>query len=280
MSTTETLRERLLSDFGVDLPIRDGTGIRGAPIVVAGANLQHCVDVQMQVLHCLGKGRRAAWRLLGQEVVAPERRVVRAAIETVVAHEQEVVTQQEAIYFVLEALPQDGTTLSLPVPSGFVDPRSGVRLPSQLGWLHLSSATDSEPRSPGRGWTVAYESLVIEGTVHVYDQGGRQHTDDVESARVVEEFRSVVAEALGANPGAEIEHQAMFRNPSGRGLCFLAILDLPGDSMTAVLLTVQNGCFVKARLTFDATEREFGRMAHESMEAFVDAVRPGPATTS
>jgi hypothetical protein len=57
-------------------------------------------------------------------------------------------------------------------------------------------------------------------------------------------------------------------------------MDLPGDSMSAVLLTTRNGCFVQARLTFDATERQFGRMAHESMQAFVDAVRPQPTTAS
>ena len=68
--------------------------------------------------------------------------------------------------------------------------------------------------------------------------------------------------------------------PSGRGRCLLAILDVPGDSMSAVLLSARNGCFVKARVTFDATERHFGRMAHESMEAFVDAVRRGPTMAS
>lgn len=165
------------------------------------------------------------------------------------------------------------TTPSLPTPSGFVDPRSGVRLPSQLGSLHLTGAIDNEPANPGLGWSVAYAATAMQGTVYVYDRQERNLTDDVESQRVIDEFRSAVADALSVNPDAELKHQAMFKDSSGRGLCYLAILDPPDDTMSAVLLTVLNGCFVKLRLTFDATEREFGRMAHESMEAFVDAVR-------
>jgi len=205
---------------------------------------------------------------------------VRADIETVALHEHEVVNEKEARYFVLEALSADDTTFSLPAPRGFVDPRSGLRLPCQLGWLHLNGATDNEPDRPGLGWSVAYDSLAAQGTVYVYDRGGRLDSEDVESARVVEEFRLAVADEIDATPGSEVKHHALFNDPSGRGLCLLAILDLPGDSMSAVLLTISHGCFVKARILFDATEREFGRMAHESMEAFVNAVRPHRAMTS
>jgi hypothetical protein len=273
MSTTPSLRERLLEAFGEDLPIHGGSGLESAPIVVTAGDLQDAVDVQTRVLHWLGRGSGAAWRLTGLAVVEPEHRVVRATIESIVARGHEVVAHKEAIYFVLEALPTDAATMSLPAPSGFVDPRSGVQLPIQLGWLHLSHATDNEPGSPGLGWSVTYESLAIKGTVYVYARGERLDTDDVESARVVEEFRSAVADALDEHPGAEIKHQAIFRDAAGRGQCRLAILDLPGDSMSAVLLTALNGVFVKARMTFDTAEREFGRMAHESMQAFVDAIQ-------
>lgn len=280
MPAKETLRDRLIREFGVNLPIDDGSGEEAEPIVVTATDLQQAVDTQMQVLRWLGEARRVAWRLAGQEISALALKVVRADIETVTPHEHEVVSRKEAHYFVLQALSADDTTFSLPAPRGFVDPRSGLCLPCQLGWLHLSDATDNEPDSPGLGWSVAYDSLAVHGTVYVYDKGERQDTADVESARVVAEFRSAVADAFRVNPAAELKHQAIFKDSAGRGRCLLAILDLPGDSMSAVLLTTTNGCFVKARITFDATEREFGRMAHETMEAFVDAVRPHPAMTS
>lgn len=276
MSGSEALRDRLLREFGVDLPIRGGPGREAAPIVVTAGDLQDAVDVQMQVLRCVGMGSRAAWRLTGQEVITPGRGIVRAVIDTVMVREHGVVTGQEAVYFMLDALPADALTTSLPAPSGFVDPHSRIHLPCQLGWLHLCNTPSKERGDPGVASSVAYDSVAIQGTVDVYDRGGRQVTDDVESAPVIGEFQLAVAGALSATPGAEVKNRAMFRDRSGRGRCLLAIVDLPGDSMSAVLLTLRNGCFVKACMTFDATEREFGRIAHESMEAFVEVVRPGP----
>lgn len=274
MPTTKPLREQLRAAFGVDLPVRGGRGTAAAPIVIAAAQLQEAVDVQMQVLACLGMGSGAAWRLVGQEVVAPRERLVRAIVESIVMQDDEATTRHEAIYFIVEALPPGAAATALPSPSGFVDPRSGVRLPRQLGWLHLRGATDNEPHHPGLGFTVAYESRGMHGTVSVYDRQECRESDDVDSERVVDEFRAAVAGVIGANPGARIRHQALFKDSHGDGRCLLAILDLPDATMSAVLLTVAGGCFVQARLTFDATDRESGRMAHETMEAFVDAVRP------
>lgn len=276
MSATESLRERLHRQFGVDLPIRGGTGLAAAPIVVTSDALQDAVDVQVQVLNCLARGGGAAWRLVGHEIVGP--RLVRADIDTLVVNAGQAVGRREAIHFALEALPVDAATTSLPPPSGFVDPRSGLRLPCQLGWLHLVAATDQEPDEPGRGWSVAYDSPVVQGSVYVYDRGEHLDSDDLESARVIDEFRSAVSDALADHPDAGIQHQALFKDESGRGRCLLAILDLPGNSMSGVLLTVWNGHFVRAHVSFDASVREFGRMARESMEAFVDAVRPAPSS--
>jgi len=278
MSATESLRARLYRQFGVDLAIRGGIGLETAPIVVTAETLQDAVDVQVQVLHCLARGGGTAWRLIGQEVVGP--RLVRTVIDALALKNDEVFGRQEAIHFVLEALPADMATASLPAPSGFVDPRSGVRLPYQLGWLHLAAAIDNEPDEPGLGWSLAYDSPGVQGTVYIYGRGERQDSGDVVSERVIEEFRSAVAGALTVNPGAEIKHQVLLKDESGLGRCLLAILDLTGDSMSGVLLTLQKGHFVKACMTFDASVQEFGRMAHESMEAFVDAVRPAPAQSS
>lgn len=106
--------------------------------------------------------------------------------------------------------------------TGNGSPAGTKRTPTQLGWLHPGGATDNVPDTPGLGWSVTCDSLAVQDTMDVCDRGERQDRDDVESARVVEEFRSAVADE------------------------------------------------------FEATAREFGRMAHESMEAFVNAARPAP----
>ena len=272
MSDALTLRERLLRDFGVDLPIHGGTGRRDAPIVVSTADLQSAVDVQMTAIGCFGKGRGIAWRLVEQEIVDAGLRTVRVGIETVEIGERDVTTQQEACYFALDAMPTNGTVMSLPAPSGFVDPSSGLRLPYQLGWLQFDGSTDNEPAHPGLGWSVAYGGLGIQATVYAYDQGKAIEPNDLESERVQGEFRTAVEGVLGVNPGASVVKQGLIGDASARGRFLLAVLELPEEKLSAALLTVRNGYFVKARLTWQAKEAEIHRMAQETIGAIIDAV--------
>ena len=99
------LRLRLNADFGVELDIEGGTGKKTAPIIVTARTVEEAVTTQMQVLRCIGKGRRIAWHLLSQEAADIAPKAVRTMIETVEFAGDEVITQQEGWYFVLEALP-------------------------------------------------------------------------------------------------------------------------------------------------------------------------------
>lgn len=271
---TVMLREMLLRDFGVDLPIAGGGGRRADPIVVTTATLQEAVDVQMQVHRCIGKGRQIAWRLEDTTVADPATKLVRAGLETVTFLEDQVKTNGEGLYFVFEALPAGASAAVLPAPTGFTDPGCGLRLPHQLAWLHLGAVTDNEPEAPGLGQSVAYGALGLKGTVYVYDLRQPLHTEDVEQERVVAQFRQAVGDALKVNADAKVTRHGVVRDASGQGRCLMAVLDLPGEEMSMVLMTVRNGCFVKGRITFGTTEQQFGRMAQDCAAAFMDAVRP------
>lgn len=269
-----TLREMLLRDFGVDLPISGGGGRRQEPIVITSATVQEAVDVQMQVHRCIGKGRQIAWRLEDTAVADPASKLVRAGLETVAFLEDQVRTNGEGLYFVFDALPVGASATVLPAPTGFTDPGCGLRLPHQLAWLHLDAVTDNEPEAPGLGRTVAYGGLGLKGTVYVYDLRRPLHSEDVEDERVVAHFRQAVGDALKVNAEAKVTRHGVIRDAAGSGRSLMAVLDLPGEEMSMVLMTVRNGCFVKGRITFDATERKFGDMAQDCVAAFVDAVRP------
>lgn len=280
MADEGTLRDFLKRTFGIELPISGGDGNQASPIVIEAPVLQSAVEVMRTVLSCIGLARQVGWRLVELEVLAPDDKLVRAGIETIQVEDGEPGAQREGLYFVLEALPGGSTAIDLPPPREFVDRRSGVQLPTQLGWLHFHDVTDNEPRQPGLGWTLSYTGLRMEGTIYIYDHGTPLTSDALGEERVIGEFNDVVAAVLQANPGGSVKHQAVFRDPAGVHRCLMAIIDLPGTQMTAALLSVSRGCFVKARITFDATEAAIARMAHESIEAFVDAVRPPAARAS
>ncbi len=268
------LRELLQRDFGVDLPISGGGGSPADPIVITTDTVQQAVDVQMQVHRCLGMGRQVAWRLEDPSIGDPARKQVRAGLETVAFLEDQVRTNSEALYFVFEALRDGSSTADLPAPTGFIDPGCGLKLPYQLAWLHLGAVTDNESATPGLGRAVAYDGLGIIGTVYVYDLRERLLSEDVEAERVMTQFRQAVNDVLATNAGAKVTRQGVFRDSAQRGRCLMAVLDLSRNEVTMVLMTVRNGCFVKGRITFDASAPQFGRMAQDCVTAFLEAVRP------
>lgn len=280
MSDTETLHDFLLRDFEIDLPIHGGTGNKASPVVVTSPTLQEAVDVQMQVLRCLGIGRRIAWRVIEQEVVQSADKTVRVGIETIRFTEWEVEIQRESCYFVLDALRPEVTACRLPMPPGFSDLRSGITLPYQLGWVHLESVTDNEPQFSGLGSTVYFGGLAIKATVYVYASTDPPPTDaNVESDRVIEEFRRAVIDALRINEGSTILSSRLVGGSSAAPSFALAVLEQPAEHMSWVLLSPRNGFFVKGRITCVGQEARVHRMAHESIVALMNEIHPEAAIT-
>jgi hypothetical protein len=281
MSDTKTLHDLLLEDFGLDLPIYGGTGTKASPVVITSPTLQEAVDVQIQVLRCLGMGRRVAWRVIEQEVVQSADRTVRVGIETIQFTEQEVVIQREGHYFVLEVLSPGANACNLPEPSGFTDVRSGIRLPYQLAWLHFQGATDNEPQDPGLGTTVAFGGLAIKGTSYIYDNGDPPPVDaSVESDCVIEEFRGAVGEVLRMNEGSTVRSSRLVGGSAGAPFFALAVLDLPDEGTSWVILTAKDGFFVKGRFTCEGKEFRVHQMAHESMAALMNEIHPKAGITA
>jgi len=271
-----SLRAHLLRDFGVDLPLEGGFGEKCSPIVVTAPDMQQAVEVQMQVLACHGKKRRVTWRLLDQQVVAPTSRVVRTSLQTVELTATEVVTQEEGLYFSLDALPTGASALDLPLPRGFADARSGLRLPHQIGWLHYERMEDDEPEAPGLGCSAHYSVPGINASVYVYDKGRSDIPADLKSDVVLEEYRTAVRDVLTVrrDKGAKLVSQGFAGGGTGPAKFALAILELHEPMMSAVMLASWNGYFVKGRVSWNASEKRRHEIAHESIQAIMEAVHP------
>ena len=170
MGAASGLRQQILADFGVDLPLEGGSGLLEDPYLLACESAVEAANAQLELLHILGKRRRQPWRLQGIEIAGGEDgSLIRAGIERLERHEKEVIAEQASCYFRFQQIRDPVSVLTVADAGGHVDPRSGVRLPFQLGWLHLDDATDNEADTPGLGWTVTYESAGMKGTVFVYD---------------------------------------------------------------------------------------------------------------
>ena len=101
MSSDTRLKEMLLADFGVDLPISGGIGnSRDAPIVIHYQQPNDYVAVEYAVLRLLGIGRGIEWKFL-QNTMFPhgERRLEQMKIEAVWEEGSDRITQIENFYF-------------------------------------------------------------------------------------------------------------------------------------------------------------------------------------
>lgn len=281
MSDSKTLHDILLEDFSLDLPIHGGTGKKASPIVITSPTLQEAVDVQMQVLRCLGMGRGVAWRVIEQEVLQSSAKTVSVGIETMQFTERKVTIRKEGCYFVLDALRPGANACSLPEPSGFRDPRSGFKLPYQLAWLHFQNATDDEPQYPGLGTSVAFGGLGIKATIYIYATAIPPPLDaSVESERVIDEFQTAVGDALGMNEGATVLSSGLVSGTAGSPSFALAVLQLSDEAPSWVILTAREGFFVKARITCKGKDSHILQMAQESIGALMQEIHPDAGITA
>jgi len=280
MSDAESLHDLLLADFGLDLPIQGGTGKKASPVVITSPTLQEAVDVQMQVLRCLGMGRRVAWRLIEQEVLQSADRTVRTGIETIALAGREFARQGENYYFVLEALRPEANACSLPEPSGFSDSRSGFKLPYQLAWLHFKNALDNESQNPGLGITAAFGGIAIKAHVYIYASIDPPAADaGVESDRVIEEFQRAVGDVLGMDERSTVRSSRFLGGSSGAPRFAMAALEQPEEQTSWVVLTVRDGYFVKGRITWQGEEACIDQMARQSIVALMNEIHPEASIT-
>jgi hypothetical protein len=95
------IKQQLLKDFGVDLPIHGGFGnsIENA-VVINRRGLNDYVSVEYSFLRCIGRGRGIEWKLLNQQLVHQDGRTYdKMKIETTELTPTEVITTIENYYF-------------------------------------------------------------------------------------------------------------------------------------------------------------------------------------
>jgi hypothetical protein len=237
------LKSMLYRDFSLDLKIAGGFGGSAAEaIIVTSSDPFEAAATQMLVLRGIGKGRGVLWRTLTRVALESGGKwLEQIKIETKDARSTEIVTQRENYYF--DVVAADPRHEGLPPASGFVDPKIGLSLPYEIGWLHLDNVIDNEPMAKGFGQTLAYGAPGIKATVYVYDKGRTDIPANIRETVPTAEFAAAVSELRTVHPdstplGNASQNDTMIRQ------AFLI------DGEPSVLaLGVSRGKFIKIRIT-------------------------------
>jgi hypothetical protein len=95
------IKNLLLKDFGVNLPISGGLGNSiDNPIIIHREGLNDYVGTEYTVLKFVGQSRGVKWEKTGQELISYNgRRIDQIKIKTEVTTDEEIITQEENYYF-------------------------------------------------------------------------------------------------------------------------------------------------------------------------------------
>lgn len=258
------LRKLLKVDLGVDLPISGGTGqSREDPIVVVVSDPIDIVRTQMLLLRGLGRGRQIFWRKLQRALLGSEwPGIEQLKIETVQLTRDQQITATENYYFETQMAKarqwQDCPLIA------YAD-ANGVLIPYELGWLHFENKTQNKPEL---GVSLAFGAPGIKATVYVYDSGLSDLAPGTADNRLHAEFDKAAQGILMTSPDTEA-----WADPEPSPRCRVRYYRSGQDAIDATVLwmTVEQGKFVKARLTW-TRDKFIDQVGNGFLRSLADAV--------
>jgi hypothetical protein len=271
------LKELLNSDFGLDLDIGGGFGQSlNDPIFIFSNTVSEAAQTELSVLRGIGKGRNSAsvedgggffWRSIGIKLVSESTpQIIQHKIETKDINNDEVVTQIENYYFSRKNL----VTTAEQTQSQVVvheDQNASIRFPYELGWLHFDEIVDYESRSPGLGYSLAYNASGIKATVYVYPIPNGVES---QSSLLHAELELAQKEIILVHGEGAIEHDW----PVKKGEDYLLygfMLKQDPESTSMLIISERNGNFIKLRCTFfdEPLMRDISNNFFESLLALI-----------
>jgi len=258
------LRQSLKKDFGIEVLVEGGNGLRDDPFVIEPCSAMDATRAQLNLLRGLGRGRRELWRLLQVESVAPA--VQRLRIQTVLFTRDQIINETRGYYFDVrrvDGMPDAGTALI-----EWVDSRTTFSAIYQIGWLHFDRAINNSRDGAALDTSLFYSGIGAKATIYVYGQT----TQELPLAEArAKELQSVCSQVQAVHANAESPWPIWLIEP------FALQHFLVGADMSVVGVAVLGRQCLKLRLTYlddpkmrelmSDTVRELARLALKSKPA-------------
>jgi hypothetical protein len=237
------LKELILRDFGIELPIAGGNGQSlDDPILITSEEPSYAARSKLKLIDCINVMTGRYWQATTNEIFERNERVIEKLtyVSKYIVGDN-VNTDTNSFYFDISNVEdqncENPIRFGLPV-SGDIE----LVLPYQLGWLHYAGRVDNETTSPGLGYSFIYNAPATKATVYVYNKCYKD-LHHIETAKLFQdEFESAISDLLTMNP------DAVFINEYSEGNFKTKGYDV-GDTFTSVSLGILQNHFVKLRIT-------------------------------
>ena len=261
------LRQSLKEDFGLEILVQSGNGLRNDPFVLERCSATDATRTQLNLLRGLGRGRGEMWRLLQAEPIAPAVQCLR--INTALFTRNQIITETRAYYFDVSRV--DGVPdASIPLVE-WTNPRTTFCAVYQIGWLHFDRVVEANKIKHLLDTSLQYSSFGAKAAIYVYGSADRSLQELTPAESRAKELRTVCNQISAMQPNAEAPWPVHTNEP------FALQAFLSGDEMTIAGIAVLGTHFLKLRLTFfdDMKMRELmGETVHE-LAQFVRTSRCG-----
>jgi hypothetical protein len=272
-----SLRERLKRDFGVDLPVNDGSGTRDAPLVVEVASPADAGMTAERVLSFLLRGRGLAtsrevfWRLI--ESGPADNMQQRYRIEVKWFGPSEIETETVSYYFA--SAPTNGSVWPRAVIA--LDPNVQMRFPWKLGWLDYKDSAEYETETPGLGYSHNYCASGISFTAYAYPRDPQKVAMMGRAAAVESEMEAAINAITETKPGLHVLKSVRppsWCSPDARAVLYRSNGERSRSDVLDSVLVIdhRNGVFLKLRASWIVDER--GLLAFETLEAAEQILLP------
>ncbi len=243
-------KEEAMERFGVHLHLSGGDGPKESPFILAPCTALEATHTQLETIRLINNTSGYIYRI--QEVEAePEGRIQAVAFERALVTDP-LNKKSVACYFdwsAVEGEPHANRPLYV-----WSDPRSPIKLPHELGWVHYTRMEDFGGEGGPLDQACFYNAPSTKVTIYVYEHAMRYTTAENRAAAQATEMESVLASIL-----AKREEFKPVNDPITTGLFDLRILASETET-TMAAVACPGRFFVKARITFDNDHTMFMRM--------------------
>jgi hypothetical protein len=277
MGTDEnaSLREQIMRDFGLDLPIGSGSGSRREdPLVISTSNPHDVVLTEMLLLRCLGKVFDKLWRVRARAVMDGQwGNLEQVKVETKQLTATEIITETVNHYFDVSALlaNEDIRYHEARQVPGHFDQSTGIFFPYEIGWMHFDGAVSNEPTHQGLGQTIAYSAPRITGSIYLYHGNVDPFPDEFDPVFLASEFDASASDILAFSRDAKAAGDRMIARTES-GTRYLRQEFEIGPEHSVLALTVARRRYLKTRATWLA-EPLFYDIGHEFIDMVFDLAR-------
>ena len=261
------LRHTLKADYGIEVLVDSGSGLRDDPFVIEPCSAADATRTQLNLLRGLGRSRRELWRLLQVETIREVAPAVQClGIETVKFPPNEIISEKRAYHFDVSRV--DGVPFAGVPLIEWTDPRTTFSAVSQIGWLHFDGTIDNGQDNHALDISLQYSALGAKATISVYGSVNQSLEERLPEDNRAKELQSVCSQVQMMYGNAKAPWPVHLIEP------FALQAFLIGEQLSVVAVAVLGQQFLKLRLTyFDdlkmrelmyETVHELARLAHTS----------------